>query len=357
VPAELHDAAEEELRRETEEAVRLVYVAATRARDLLVVPGLGDLDDNEEMAGGWLEVLNPALYPAPEERRRAASAPGCPPFGGDTAYQRPAACRFGAEQSVRPGRHRATVGDHTVVWWDPAALKLDVQEEVGLRQQRILEADEAGVVAEEGRRAHGRWQAERRRAQEQGRVASIRVSTVTSLAGHATVAAVPQASIALEQIPIDARRPSGTRFGTLVHATLAAVDLDAPDSGVRAAARSQARLVGATQEETDAATIAVTAALAHPLLRDAARAAARGGVRRETPVVLRLGDGTLAEGVVDLAFRSGDSSGTGTWTVVDFKTDREISAHRERYEAQIRIYVESVAAATGESAHGVLLVL
>ena len=37
----------------------LAYVAVTRARDLLVVPGCGD-----QPLTGWLEVINPALYPA-----------------------------------------------------------------------------------------------------------------------------------------------------------------------------------------------------------------------------------------------------------------------------------------------------
>src|SRR5262249_24611068 len=41
-PIELLEAAQEELQRDQAEAVRLTYVAATRARDLLVVPACGD---------------------------------------------------------------------------------------------------------------------------------------------------------------------------------------------------------------------------------------------------------------------------------------------------------------------------
>jgi hypothetical protein len=37
-----------------------------------------------------------------------------------------------------------------VVWWDPKVLRLDAQERVGLRQQRVLEADEGGPAAAEG---------------------------------------------------------------------------------------------------------------------------------------------------------------------------------------------------------------
>jgi ATP-dependent helicase/nuclease subunit A len=47
------------LRRDQAEAIRVAYVAATRARDLLVAPVCGD-----HPIGGWLEVLDPMLYVA-----------------------------------------------------------------------------------------------------------------------------------------------------------------------------------------------------------------------------------------------------------------------------------------------------
>ena len=52
-------------------------------------------------------------------------------------------------------------GKHRVVWWDPAVLELDKQDDVGLRQQRILAADEGAAVATEGERLHAEWQARR----------------------------------------------------------------------------------------------------------------------------------------------------------------------------------------------------
>ena len=45
--------------REREEGVRIAYVAATRARDLLVVPAIGD----QPYDGGWLSPLDRAIYP------------------------------------------------------------------------------------------------------------------------------------------------------------------------------------------------------------------------------------------------------------------------------------------------------
>ena len=75
---------------------------------------------------------------------------------------------------------------------------------------------------------------------------------------------------------------------------------DAGDAAIDEAARLQGRLVGASEKEVAAAVVAARAALRHPLLRRAAGATA---LRREAPVLLAMEDGTLAEGVVDLAFR------------------------------------------------------
>ena len=50
-PIELREAAGEELWRDREEAIRLAYVATTRARDLLVVPVVGDGEDQAGSRG------------------------------------------------------------------------------------------------------------------------------------------------------------------------------------------------------------------------------------------------------------------------------------------------------------------
>ncbi len=44
-------------------------------------------------------------------------------------------------------------------------------------------------------------------------------------------------------------RPRGKRFGTLVHAILAEVELDAEDAGVSVVAAAQGRILGASAEE------------------------------------------------------------------------------------------------------------
>src|SRR5207237_7457255 len=129
-PPELQEHAAEEMAREGEEATRVLYVAATRARDLLVVPALGD-----GRYDGWLQALTPVLYPSPDRVHapETRQPPGCPAFGVATTTGRPDNVPRPAD-AVVPGLHVPEAGRHRVVWWDPATLALDVQESVGLAQ-------------------------------------------------------------------------------------------------------------------------------------------------------------------------------------------------------------------------------
>jgi len=360
MPVELIEHEDEVLARDREEGLRLAYVAATRARDLLVVPAVGD-----GPTAGWLGVLDPVVHPEPRLRRRPEPAPGCPPFGDDSVLERPPRVDRTADSSVAPGLHRPR-GGPPVVWWDPAALGLGKEPEGGLRQQRILAADTSNVISEEGVLAHRAWAEARAFLLGRGgektlpvRTVSEIVETVTEPAPAAWATREREAGsellVELHDTGVDRRgRPRGKRFGTLVHAVLAVVDLDAGDAAVEAAARAEGRLAGAADEEVAAAFAAAKAALAHPLLRRAAESARRGECRRETQVLLPGRGGELIEGVVDLAFREGGPAGA-SWVVVDFKTDAEIAGKKARYETQVLLYVEAIRAATGEGARGVLL--
>ncbi len=64
-----------------------------------------------------------------------------------------------------------------------------------------------------------------------------------------------------------------------------------------------------------------------------------------------MADGSLVEGVVDLAFEEPDG-----WTIVDYKTDRELAASgEERYRRQVAFYASAVGQATGRPTSGVLI--
>jgi ATP-dependent exoDNAse (exonuclease V) beta subunit len=348
-PVELLEASQEELLRDQAEAVRLAYVAATRARDLLVVPTCGD-----RPLTGWLEVLNPALCPAHEAIGQSEAVPGAPSFGDESVLDRGPKGTPPSGGCVRPGLHKPRVGTHTVAWWDPNVLALDAEENVGVRQQRILEADESGAEVARGEQSYSQWKERRSATVAQASEPSIRVQTATALSAGATFSVLDLARIQLEKISrTDLERPSGRRFGALVHAVLAAVDLDASTDEIGAVAQANARLVAATAEERDAAVTTVRTALQHPLMRRAARAQA---LRRETPLQHYREDGTLMEGVIDLAFQDITPEFQG-WTVVDFKTDREIEKAENQYRAQVAAYVEAVRIAIKSAARGFLLVV
>src|SRR5207249_4091734 len=111
---------------------------------------------------------------------------------------------------------------------------------------------------------------------------SMSVRTVTSLARAAaaefsateTMGPRPASQaeagpeVVLEKVERgEGERPYGRRFGALVHALLASIDLDAGTEEIKAGAVTDGRLVDATADEVEAAVATVAAVLAHPILR------------------------------------------------------------------------------------------
>jgi ATP-dependent exoDNAse (exonuclease V) beta subunit len=183
---------------------------------------------------------------------------------------------------------------------------------------------------------------------------TIKVQTATAFAAGAGVGEHNLRWIQLDKVSrAYVERPNGRWFGALVHAVLAAVDFDAGADEIGAVAHTNARLMDATAEEADAAISTVRAAVQHPLMQRAAKAQA---LRRETPLQHYREDGTLIEGVVDLAFQESTPEFRG-WTVVDFKTDREIEKAESQYRAQVAAYVEAIRVASAGPARGFLLVV
>ena len=165
----------------------MAYVAATRARDLLVVPAVGD----DPFAAGWdggERRLGRARSTPPSIRRRSAgerrrTAPGCPAFGEDSVLERPERDTPGRD-NVRPGLHAfgESVDDrYGVVWWDPRRLTLDVQRVYGLRREDLIQ-DPGRETVEADRKRYDEWLAARQAAQERGARPSLRVRTVTEWA-------------------------------------------------------------------------------------------------------------------------------------------------------------------------------
>jgi ATP-dependent exoDNAse (exonuclease V) beta subunit len=352
LPATLLEHEGEEVARDRAEGARIAYVAATRARDLLVVPEVGD--EGAQTEDWWTGPLHQALWPA----RRAAlciSAPGCPKFGRDTVLNRPADLA-GEINTVRPGLYEFQEG-YRVAWWDPQTLNLGVEASFTLRQQQLLEKEDPEALAA-GHQAYREWQDRRTAALESGGRPALQVFRATQ-PGISVAEPPPVTEVELKgsrhlgkSRPLAGCRPdaAGRRYGDLVHRVLAAVPLGGSAAEVESVTRLQGRILGATPEEVAAAAAVAAAVLDHPLLARARASALSGLTRRETPVTLRLEGRVLIEGVVDLAFREGDR-----WTVVDFKTGHELESRLDDYRRQVGLYAAAIAAATGLPAEAVLL--
>jgi ATP-dependent exoDNAse (exonuclease V) beta subunit len=327
-PWELLDAAEEEARAEQEEALRVAYVAATRARDLLVVAAIGE----EEREGGWLSPLHDALYPPKERWRAAGRAPGCPKFGSTTVLNRPP--EYAEEVSVQPGLQYPKAGAQPVVWFDPAVLALRVPKTEGVENEQVLNGspDEAA----EGLRRYREWKDARA-----ARIKRLSAPRYRRVLAEKLFSAGEAEAIEVETVTLElaAGRPSGRKFGRLVHDILQRAGRV---EDVDRLAAIWGRRHGASHVETAAAMEAARAALRH-----LDRLVPEGAVRhRELPVMVRLSDGTLVDGRVDFAWSDGRH-----WTIVDYKTDRQ----KKRHAGQLQIYALALQKATGLAARGIVL--
>jgi len=386
-PHELYDHEADEVARDQAEAVRLAYVAATRARDLLVIPAIGD----QPWEGGWLSPLNQALYPPAAMRRHATRGPQCPAFKSkDSVLSRPQD-EPALPMTVCPGQHDfSNEGGYRVVWWDPSALHLGATPPFGVRRGDLVVKDVPKNVVADGRSAFDRWTLARLDARTAGSKPSVAVMTVRELVevsqaadssaeggegdAPSLLADPVMASGASARLKLPAgidpaaveivdvagstgaarEAPGGAAFGTLVHAVLAQAPFDATNDRLQALALREATLLGLSGSDATRAATRVGRVLRHALMRRAARAAERGSCRRETPVSFMLpdapGGSILIEGVVDLAFEE-----DGRWITIDYKTDRELSEATDRYRWQVAVYAHAIGAATSRPTEAILM--
>ena len=267
-------------------------MAATRARDLLVVPALGD----GPFQDGWLGPLDDAIYPKIAARRDASPAPGCPPFGRDSVVDRPdgdpggsdnvapglywlADDAAGGKAKVLPFHSDILVPDpgppvpgYPVVWWDPNSptLRLGVEAKFGIRQAELLSKDTPAPVVEQDLARYHAWRERRDRTVSDAATPSLRVLTVTELAERLVANQMPAPTERDEPEVVELThtqaRPSGRRFGALVHSVLAVTPLDATAEQVDEYAKLEGRMLGATDTEVTSAAAVATTALADPIL-------------------------------------------------------------------------------------------
>ena len=321
----------EELARDGAEGVRLAYVAATRARDLLVVPAVGD-----EAREGWIDPINRAIYPPDETRRAAGRCAGMScvqieGLGSDASQRR---SRLDEYRCSGPARVRRQSLGRLVGSAQPRAQGRAAARDSPFRAHRqgCGAADCRGRSRRLHRVAdtHRRCRGERRTPIDCG---ADRDAVVEG--SRRMTASVKLPPVKIVEVPREADRPTGIRFGALVHAVLGTVPLDGDADVIRRVTELQARTLGSTDEEVESAAKVVQTVLALPILERAREAAKAHRCRREAPIAWRHGE-TLIEGVIDLAFEEGER-----WTIVDFKTDEEFRSAAP-YQRQVGLYALAV---------------
>ncbi|MFP6595547.1 MAG: UvrD-helicase domain-containing protein [Dehalococcoidia bacterium] len=183
-------------------------------------------------------------------------------------------------------------------------------------------------------------------------MSSSQVISASSL--HDSAESVEDDKTGDEQIESDPwrRGRAASSIGRAVHAVLQDIDLTDPDTadlGALAAKHSRAHDVAGFEEEI---LRLAQATLKTPVMQRAAEALAKGRAWRESYVSAPIGDsGLILEGYVDLIFEDDD----GSLVIVDYKTDRTTDA-AEAYELQLGAYVAAVRRATGREVSEAVLV-
>ncbi|MFN7974945.1 MAG: UvrD-helicase domain-containing protein [Acidobacteriota bacterium] len=338
-PLDLLASEESELVRDRAEAVRVAYVAATRARDLLVVPVVGTRPWD-----GWLAPPTP-----PSTRRKAPARCRCTAVRCSARTASSPRTRAAAPLGI--GTTRCLAASRGTRWSaGPRRARPLGRAELRHPPARVADRNVAPETVAADRAAHDRWRAERDGVLGAGHHVAHAIVTARKRALAPPPPGIEEPRLVV--LPRVAGRPKGARFGTLVHATLERVPLDAARDAVASVAELAARHFGAPADEVTAAIDAVAVALESELLQRAHAAAQRGECRREIPITLTE-PSLVAEGVVDLAFREGDA-----WTVVDYKTDLDPGADPavlDFYRNQVKVYAAAISRATGQRAFPILL--
>ena len=282
------------------EAIRLLYVATTRAKDHLVLSlyrtgsGRSDaatiaahLDGHDHL---WRQILPDAEDAENPTHERPVSVP------------------------------LVDASDTLMVAGDPAAGAQD---------------------SEHSLEARGRWIHDRDLVMaQQGRPSSVAATRLAQIANE-------EAKEEPESEEPWKRGRAGTSVGRAVHAVLQTIDL-ATGSGIDETARAQSAAEGIPQRYAEVARLARIAVDSDAVRR----AVASGRLWREVPVGIPLDDGVL-EGFIDLLFETDDGL-----VVVDYKTDsltaEQAADAAQRYSPQAGGYALAIQRVTGRPVNEVI---
>jgi len=362
----------EKRQREREEANRVLYVAATRARDHLVFCA-----HHLPQSGGFPslgQVLFESALAASEERPSLCEFADLGEPSGEGSLVQGALFSLDAVAQDREAPSGSPASGSTAT--AAGLLAYEAADAGGAGTARLGSAAPAPVEA--SRQAYLSWQQARDELLARiRRPAGVRATEVAGLAG---LAGIELGTSPAEEAESDgelesdgevasgsvsggrrSRGRAGTRIGRAVHATLQSIGLDAAravaaaptaeSAELRRIACVQARTEHITEHADEVEQLA-RMALSSPTVR---AAFASPTLYRELYVSTRIG-GVVLDGFVDLCFD--DSAGL---VVVDYKTDRvgdvrEIEAVAGGYELQAAAYALALGAAAGKPVSRCVLV-
>jgi ATP-dependent exoDNAse (exonuclease V) beta subunit len=280
---------------ERAESMRLLYVAATRARDVLVVPtvGAGEIDDS------WMAPLARALVPAPD--RASSTLPRLPTFGDRSVLD------DGAPAGVRPGHHATHLAG--VTWWDPQLLLAAPPPRTQHGLTHLIERDRARGSAP----TDDALDTERERVIRDAALGALEVTSARRLARTPMGATFDAASVV--DIDLGEAGAEGARFTRLL--TRLVVER-APE---RLLAEAFARELAATEVEVEAALAAVARFRADATI---AALVSSPEARADVPYLLATDAGPVTWGRVGWVAPHGDGL-----AVVGLATDASEAARIE----------------------------
>lgn len=307
--------------REEAENLRLMYVAATRAGDLLVIPAVSKKNS-------FFEILAPYLPLDKISRPEEGAA--------DSGYE---------SAEITPGMEEAR----------------NLVSVVPVSQLPPLSASDAAGALTSGKgvkgkgadkRARDRWTAERQRLIEVS-TRPPRILTPSGAEG-ATVSDLERSVEKERERTVPGGKDRAALFGSAFHRIMELADFSST-AGIKKLAAEASRGFGIPEAEEELAILAEKT-----LLSDVIRkAAAAEELLREVPFYLRL-DGrqegayskraVYLNGRVDLLFRSG-----AYWTAVDFKTDdiKDPAERADIYRPQGLLYILALARSGVELEKGI----
>ena len=324
--------------RDRHEAYRLLYVAASRARDHLIVTGSVNRPDPQ----GWLELL------------RGPVLEGGAPHGTHVTRTSEAPAR----RRPPPREHHADVAPLAAPWID-SRFEHHPYEPLSSPSRLVgLLAEAGGGVGADAGSGEGAAtgggvgsQAEATEPEATEPLAageSILSDEWGWQPSDAVDAGEPGAASRVDSGDLPGR---GRVVGTLVHFAISQ-DWEADDVGSLDSLRAQEVMFPYSAEQRDELLAEVSELLRgyqDMLGAELPSLSARTSDRAEVPLAVR-GGSTVWEGVIDRLYAVG-----GRWVIDDYKTDRVVRP--ERYHLQLGLYLHAVERAIGTRPVGRLVYL